>query len=90
MKKSHGKKYCKSILENFVLVSYVLKAWKVQLKLCTSKCYNITIKLLNQSGNSYLRQPGNSLKNCMFNLPNWFTKLTNVDGNPNIYNAIAE
>ena len=75
----------------FFLVSYVHKAWKLQLKLFTSKCYNITLKLLSQPGNSYLSQPGNSLKTLMFSLPYWLTKLTNVDSNPNnIYNAFAE
>ena len=91
IKISHGKKYSKIILENLFLVSYVLKAWKVQLELCTSKCYNITFKLLNQPGNSYLSQPGNSLKTFMFNLPYWLTKLTNVDNNlNNIYNSFAK
>ena len=34
----------------------------------------------DQLGNSYLRQPGNSLKMFMVNLPYWLTKLTNADG----------
>ena len=91
IKISYGKKYSKIILENLFLVSYVHKAWKVQLKLCASKCYNITFTLLNQPGNSCLGQPRNSLKAFMFNLPYWLTKLTNIDGNlNNIYNTFAE
>ena len=39
--------------------------------------------MLNQPGNSYFSQPGNSLKTFMFNLPYWLTKLTNVDNNLN-------
>ena len=38
------------------------------------------IQLLNQLGNSYLSQPGNSPKTFMFNLPYWLTNLANVDG----------
>ena len=91
IKISHGKKHSKMILENLFVVNYVLKAWKVQLRLCTTKCYNITFKLPNQWGNSYLSQPGNYLKTFMFNLLCWLTKFNNEDGNlNNIYNSVAE
>ena len=53
----------------------------MQLKLCNSKCYTIKFKLLNQPGNSYLSQPGNSPKIFMFNFPHLLAKLANVDGN---------
>ena len=47
--------------------------------MCQKVLYNHN-QLLNQLGNSYLSQPGNSPKTFMFNLPYRLTKLANVDG----------